>query len=82
MDAPAHDQRHTRTVCPDVVSVARKLLDMCESGEVVGLAIATSHHDGCDGSVYEIGAGNIAVLVLGLERVKARLLDHGQEDEP
>lgn len=61
---------------PSVVAALQELLERAERGELRGFAMAGAADQNCDFNCYDIGDGNIAVLVLGVERVKARLLSH------
>ena len=63
---------------PSVVRLLREVLDRAEQGEVIGVAIATSCSQLCDGSCYEIGEGSIAALNLAIDRLKVRLLKEGE----
>jgi hypothetical protein len=59
-----------------VVEVLEDMLARAKAGEVRGVAIGTACDAKCDGSVYAIGDQTIATLVLAVERVKLRLLEH------
>lgn len=63
---------------PEVVNCLRDLLRKAEQGEIIGIAVAASCDQRCEATTYEIGAADIAALVLGLERCKLRLLTEGE----
>lgn len=46
-------------------------------GKVRGIAIAMTLDAHCEATVYELGDGGVAPLVLACERLKLRLLDEG-----
>ena len=62
---------------PRVVEVAGELQEHIAAGKVCSLAIVTTLSDRSIATVYALGAGTIADLVLGLEYCKERLLAEG-----
>ena len=62
----------------EVVALLRDLLARAEAGEVIGVGVAMACAGRCDATAYAIGDGNIATLVLAGERLKMRLLIHGE----
>jgi hypothetical protein len=65
-----------RYVDPDVVRALEVVLARAKEGRVVAVAIAVHEIENGTGSSYELGArGDMAHLVLALERVKRRLLE-------
>ena len=65
---------------PGVVAVLEEALEMARSGEIRGVAIATGRAGRCDGTVYAIGDSDIAILNVAIDRVKLRLLAHGEHE--
>ena len=61
-----------RTPRPEVVKAARELLEMAESGEIVGFAAAYTFYDDATGAR---GEGVLGYAAIGrLEQWKARIL--------
>lgn len=65
---------------PEVVELLSDMLQKAKDGEIIGVAVAAAASRRCDGSVYCIGDGDIATLVLACERVKMRLLRLGEDE--
>lgn len=78
LEVDNHHQAQTTPTRLDLLRTIDELRVLVESGEVVGVAIATAHANGNDGSAYDLGDASISTLVLALERVKLRLLAHGE----
>lgn len=68
--------RLDRSPVPSVVELLEDLLERARRGEVIGVAVAAACSERCDASTYAIGEGTVAQLVLSIERVKLRLLEH------
>lgn len=67
---------------PSVVNVLRDLLARAEAGDILAIAVATHLRENRTGSAWSLGKdGDVAHLVCAIERVKARLLQIGQEDD-
>lgn len=64
---------------PEVVAGLEDLVVRAKRGEVRGYVIATACDAGCDGTGLVMGDGNIATLVLSIERAKLRLLRLGED---
>ena len=59
----------------DVVALLEDALDRAKRGEVIGVGLVLACDQRADGTVYALGDGDIATLVLGCERLKMRLLE-------
>lgn len=60
---------------PAVVEKLEEFLMRAKSGEIRAIAIAAQAPERCTLTAYELGDGDMGHLVLGLERIKLRLLD-------
>lgn len=60
--------------CADVVEVAERMLEMAKAGEIRAIAIACEAPGACAVTAFAMGDGDVAHLVLSIERLKLRLL--------
>ena len=64
---------------PEVVATLRDLLARAEAGEIIGVVAGFACHGRHTASCFSVGESTIADLYLGLERVRLRLLEYGDE---
>ena len=58
----------------DMLSKLEDLLDMCKSGEVTGVAVASINRDGSIGTLYA-GLENVFKAIGAIEYLKTRIMD-------
>jgi hypothetical protein len=63
----------------DVVTLLEDTLRRARDGEIIGVALALACTGRCDMTAYARGTASLGTLVLAVERVKMRLLDHVEE---
>lgn len=62
-------------VDPEVVAFCEDLLARAKSGDILGIGVITTNPARCESTAYCLGQqGSISGLVVGLERLKLRLL--------
>lgn len=61
---------------PEVVALAREMLEMAEAGTIRSLAVATCGDDGCVATTYERGDAQVCALHYAAAQLQQRLLDH------
>lgn len=67
-----------REPVPAVVRVLEEALERARAGEIRGVGLVAHTRGRCDATVYTLGEGTIASLVLACERLKHRLLEHSE----
>lgn len=60
--------------CADVVDVAERILEMAKAGKICAIAIAYEAPGACTGTAFAMGDGDVAHVLLPIERLKLRLL--------
>lgn len=63
---------------PEVIEALEEALRRAQKGEIIGVGIVSACDGRADGSMFAIGDGDIARLVLACERLKMRLLREGE----
>ncbi len=76
---PHPETRRYAAAHNDVIELLHEALDRALAGETLALALVEVSPAGCVATAYSLGSAPtpIACLVLGTERVKLRLLEHG-----
>ncbi len=65
---------HRSGPVPEVVALLEMMLERAQSGEVRGIAIATSDGDGGTWEAVELGTGRVADLVFSLRCAEHRIM--------
>lgn len=68
-----------RTVVPGVVEVLEDALRRARAGEIRAVGVVAHTRGLSDSTVFDLGEGTIASLVLACERLKLRLLAVGED---